>query len=132
MVELRYRGIAYTATQPMLELTESNILATYRGQHYHPRYPKHVSVPQPVAICKYRGVAYQTTATGGITAASASPQPKLVPLAAQIAQDDAMHRTHRRNLCDRLNQRLASAQARGDANLVALLEAESQELVCLR
>lgn len=131
MTTLRYRGIRYERPEFDLEMTESDILARYRGNAYQVRQPKHMNIPQPTMLCKYRGIAYRTLADGSIAHVPPTSDNALTPVAVSMAQNE-LHRTHVQNLCSRLNERLASAKAHGDDQLVALLEREGQELVCTR
>jgi hypothetical protein len=131
MTTLCYRGIRYDRPDTTLEMTESDILAHYRGNAYHVRYPKHMDIPQPTMLCKYRGIAYRTLADGSIAHVPSAPGNALTPVAVTVAQDE-LHRVHAQNICSRLNERLAAAKAHGDAQLIAMLERESQELVCPR
>ncbi len=131
MTTLCYRGIRYDRPELNLEMTESDILARYRGNAYHVRYPKHVDIPQPTALCKYRGIAYRALADGSIAHVPTASGNALIPVAVTVAQDE-LHRTHAKNLCSRLNERLAAATAHGDEQLVALLERESQDLAYQR
>ncbi len=131
MTTLRYRGIRYERPELNLEMTESDILARYRGNAYQVRQPKHMDIPQPTMLCKYRGIAYRTLADGSIAHVPPTSDNALTPVAVTVAQDK-LHRTHAQNLCSRLNERLASAKAHGDEQLVALLEREGRDLVCTR
>lgn len=128
-MKLSYRGVRYDRepTTP-LEMTERDILGTYRGQSYSVRYPRHMSVAQPVAELTYRGVPYRTTANGTTEAVERTSIPSLTPEAveSQLAQ------VHQDNLCKRLSARIAAARERGDVQLLQMLERESQELVCSR
>ena len=129
MTTLYYRGLRYDRPELTLEMTESDIMAQYRGQTYPVRRPQAMNIPQPTMLCKYRGVAYRTLTNGAIDHAPASEV--LAPVAAQVAQDE-LHRIHNRNLCARLAERIESAKAHGDSKLMQMLERESQDLVCSR
>lgn len=135
MTTLCYRGIPYDRPDTTLEMTESDILARYRGHAYHVRKPVLMDIPQPTMLCKYRGIAYQTLADGSIAPVPPVQKPAqksaLSPVAASVAETE-LHRIHAQNLCARLNERLAAAKAHGDQKLVALLEQEGQALICSR
>jgi len=135
MTTLCYRGIHYDRPDTTLEMTESDILARYRGNAYHVRKPVLMTIPQPTMLCKYRGVAYQTLADGSIAQVppiqDTTQAPALSPVAVRVAAAE-LHRVHVQNLCSRLNERLAAAKAQGDQKLIALLEQEGQELICSR
>lgn len=135
-IQLTYRGARYNYEPTPVDMVETNQVGVYRGQAYPITYPRHIPV-QPVHNLSYRGVAYQTTATGGtVTApgksAKAAAQP--VPLAApsnprwQTAKTlrTEYETTHRLNIQRRLQQRIEAAKARGDNNLLNLLQDEMQ------
>ncbi|MCC5896659.1 MAG: DUF4278 domain-containing protein [Phormidium sp. BM_Day4_Bin.17] len=132
-MKLSYRGVPYDYTPPSLEMTESEIMATYRGQSYPLRYPRHMTLVQPVAELTYRGVPYRSTANGG-----AEPRERNVsrPLGSSIpmtaGEFSQVSQIHQENLCKRLSARIAIARDRGDEKLLQLLERESQDLVCSR
>lgn len=132
-MKLSYRGVPYEYTPPSLEMSESEILATYRGQSYPLRYPRHMITGQPVADLTYRGVPYRSTANGGVETIERPSRQRLVP---SLSMDDLefsrLNQVHQENLCKRLSARMASARDRGDDKLLQLLEQESQQLVCSR
>ncbi|WP_017661086.1 DUF4278 domain-containing protein [Baaleninema simplex] len=130
-MKLCYRGVRYDSTPPTLEMTESEILATYRGQSYHVTYPRHMTVLQPVAEFKYRGVPYRTTETGRIETADGRPVAATPTTATEISLSEVA-RIHRDNLCQRLSERIAAAKAQGNQQLLEILEQESEQLVCSR
>ncbi len=132
-MKLSYRGVPYDYTPPSLEMTESEIMATYRGQSYPVRYPRHMTLMQPVADLTYRGVPYRTTASGG-----AEPRERGVSQRSDSSipvtafEVSKLNEIHQENLCKRLSARIATARDRGDEKLLQLLELESQQLVCSR
>ena len=133
-MKLTYRGVNYEGT-PALEVTEGEIGGTYRGQQWKSRYVRHIPEPTPVHNLRYRGIAYRT---GQPTAAI----PKTVeqPTAVRWHQTvltgnkrevlDELTSNHMKNICRSLEHRLAVAKAKGDDNLIQLLEAESKQLAC--
>ncbi|MBO9999816.1 MAG: DUF4278 domain-containing protein [Cyanobacteria bacterium SID2] len=129
-MKLCYRGVRYEHTPPTLEMTESEILTKYRGQAYAVRYPRHMMIPQVAAEFKYRGVPYRTTEMGSLEAVDRPSIPKPATQTDVALVESA--RIHRENLCKRLSERIAAAKARGDANLLQILERESEQLVCSR
>jgi hypothetical protein len=132
-MKLSYRGIPYEYTPPSLEMSESEILATYRGQSYPLRYPRHMTMVQPVADLSYRGVPYRTTANGGTEALERPTRDRLAPVMSMSDLEfSQLNQVHQENLCKRLSARIASARDRGDDKLLQLLEQESQQLVCSR
>ncbi|KPQ39613.1 MAG: protein of unknown function containing DUF4278 domain [Phormidium sp. OSCR] len=132
-MKLSYRGIPYEYTPPSLEMSESEILATYRGQSYPMRYPRHMTMAQPVADLSYRGVPYRSTVNGGTEALERPSRQRLVSsLSMSDLEFSQLNQVHQENLCKRLSARMASARDRGDDKLLQLLEQESQQLVCSR
>jgi Domain of unknown function (DUF4278) len=124
-MKLTYRGVSYEYNPNPQEMTESPILGKYRGQAWNIRYPRHMNIPQPITELQYRGVPYRTTATGGIQAVK--PQtPEIEKFARPRLSDVA--KIHQSYLLKSLQHRLAVAKAKGDANLVYLLEEESRHL----
>lgn len=66
-MKLKYRGVTYSYTPPTVEMEPSKIVGQYRGLDWRFRNPKRVSVQQPTLNLMYRGVAYQTGASGSST-----------------------------------------------------------------
>ncbi|MGC9502529.1 DUF4278 domain-containing protein [Baaleninema sp.] len=130
-MKLCYRGVRYEPNPPTLEMTESEILATYRGQSYRMTYPRHIPVPQPVAEFKYRGVPYRTTETGRIETADGRPVSATASTATDVSLSEVA-RIHQENLCRRLSERIDAAKAQGNQQLLEILERESEQLVCSR
>ncbi|USR90823.1 DUF4278 domain-containing protein [Phormidium yuhuli AB48] len=132
-MKLSYRGVPYDHTPPSLEMKESEIMATYRGQSYPIRYPRHMTLVQPVADLTYRGVPYRSTVNGGAEPRErTASQPVGASVSMAAAAFSRVDQIHQENLCKRLSARIASARDRGDERLLKLLEQESQQLVCSR
>lgn len=143
-MKLSYRGAHYDHQPTPVDMVDSGVSGQYRGQQLRFTYPRHVPVPQPVANLKYRGVAYQTTATGGAnplaqssgTVAGAHPELSAgerpvsidLPLAAQVRrlQASELARVHLENIRQRLQHRIEVAKAKGDTRLLHELEREMQ------
>lgn len=125
MMKLTYRGVSYNYNPCPQEMTESNILGKYRGQPWNVRYPRHMNIPQPIAQLQYRGVPYQTTATGGIKPVNINKPALGDNVQPQFSEVEKIHHSY---LFKRLQHRIAVAQAKGDAHLVHLLEEESRLL----
>lgn len=125
MMKLTYRGVSYEYNPCPQEMTEGKILGKYRGQAWNIRYPRHMTIPQPITELKYRGVPYRTTATGGIQGVNTT-----TPALGHIAQPQfsEVAKIHHSYLLQRLQHRISVAKAKGDANLVHLLEEESRQL----
>lgn len=125
-MQLTYRGIAH-ALVPSVPATckRQEVPARYRGLEWSwPAQSVAVALPQSFAFM-YRGVALQseTKVTAGIPAAGVSPQASSRKHFMSLVEE-----THRRNLLHRLQERIRSAQARGDEYLLQQLEQERQLL----
>ncbi len=131
-MQLTYRGIAH-ALVPSVPATckRQEVPARYRGLEWSwPAQSVAVALPQSFAFM-YRGVALQseTKVTAGIPEVQASRTAGVSPPASsrkhfiRLAEE-----THRQNLLRRLQERIRSAQARGDEYLLQQLEQERQLL----
>ncbi|WP_231506139.1 DUF4278 domain-containing protein [Planktothrix serta] len=120
---------------------ESELTGKYRGQSVQFRYPRHVPVPQTYPL-KYRGVCYS----------NAEPKPSLnevspfTPTAMQPVEtrqavtvrvatfeqvlDENLAQVHTDHLCRLLERRRQAAAARGDLNLLRLLDLEAKQIAC--
>lgn len=139
-MQLSYRGVRYTQESTSMDMVESGMVGTYRGQAFPFKYPRHVPVSQPVQDLVYRGAAYRTTASGGTVSVKSSESSR--PVAASAKSETApsclleqarripstaYERTHRSNIQRRLQQRIEAAKARGDQKLLNLLEREMRQ-----
>lgn len=133
-MKLSYRGVHYEGEPSTLKVTEGRIAGSYRGQSWRFHHPQYLPKLGSVDHLKYRGVAYST---GQSTALKPSAVPQ--PVAArwlsqwfnsprrQPVQDEIVS-THFSNIQHSLERRLKVAEARGDDNLVRLLEEEKMAL----
>ena len=135
-MKLTYRGVSYNYEPPPIDMMEGEVGGKYRGQPWTVSYPRHIPVPQPALSLKYRGVSYQTgdAANAGVPA-PATPVAN-VPIWA-VSPRNASHtvvsevsKIHRDNICQNLERRIEAAKARGDRQLLQMLEQESQQLTC--
>ena len=142
-MRLFYRSVSYDHVLAPIGMTESNAQGQYRGCSFHFVYPRHVPVTQPGLKLKYRGVAYQTTATGGASAIPSATraaetatrdvsQPGSISqnrlaLQTRYAISNEVAKVHRQNVERSLQHRLEVAKSRGDQNLVSILEREMQQ-----
>lgn len=120
-MQLTYRGVKYEPYPTALELTEGEIGAKYRGENWRHHYPRHIPVPQLVVELKYRGVAYCSgnSIDDDVEASLPSSRPEVI----------ALTKTHLANIRQNLAHRLQVARARGDRQLIRLLEAEAEQIV---
>ncbi|MGK7944969.1 MAG: DUF4278 domain-containing protein [Microcystaceae cyanobacterium] len=130
-MKLSYRGTSYERDQMPLEIQEGDIAGKYRGQEWRYHYPKHIPQSPPKLYRQYRGVAYSTrplseTETAdyvkAYTAKTCSvPCPRII-VENQVSQ------IHLENMRRNLERRLQIAKAKGDEDLVKLLQKESEQL----
>lgn len=133
-----YRGVNYKPNPPALELTEGKIGGKYQGANWKDHYPRHIPVPQPQVDLKYRGVAYCTGDPIDVeairlqrrhTSAAASATKSATPtVSSRQKVMDELSDTHLANIRQNLEHRLQVAKAKGDQNLIRLLEAEAEQL----
>jgi hypothetical protein len=139
-MRLSYRGNSYNLESVPVSMVESGITGRYRGQTFRFSHPRRVPVPQPILNLKYRGVAYQTTTTGGIeTVPTATAQPVVSTAKSTYVKTSAIQsrrvllnevsRIHRQNIQRSLQHRLEVARAKGDQNLIYQLEQEMQHFI---
>lgn len=130
-MKLSYRGVKYECQPSMLEVTEGEMGGTYRGQPWQLRYLRHIPEPAPVHNLKYRGVAYRT-GQPTVIEPSAIAQPVSTPWARTLYNHhkrevlDETRRIHLANIRSNLERRMQAAKARGDEQLVRLLEQEQR------
>lgn len=113
-MQLTYRGIAYVFVPPApASCQRQAVRVRYRGLAWDwPAQSASVALPQSFALT-YRGLALNPVAkTASRAPATISPHME----------------THRQNLLRRLQERIRSAQARGDEHLLQQLEQERQLL----
>lgn len=134
-MQYTYRGVTYNRKPLSLEVAESEIGGAYRGQTWHKHYPHHVLELKPKPYLQYRGVAY-----------GKQPYIQTAPrIACQIeplrygvnveqigkdatAQTNLSRQIHLENIRRHLEHRLQVAQEKGDRELIAVLQKESQQL----
>lgn len=137
-MKLSYRGAHYDYEPIAANMAESELTGHYRGRHFQFNYPRHIPVPQPILTLNYRGSTYRTTATGGTEAlvpveglrevASTSTQSIKTSLRARQALLSEVARVHRQNIQRSLEHRIEVARAKGDQQLINLLEREMQQI----
>jgi len=147
-MRLTYRGASYERNASPLEVRESDILSknwqnqqqcrtlqenlyplTYRGVRYTTdQVATALSTPmsRSAQTLTYRGVKYVRNANGS-TQLAPSTETSSVPNTTMAALKE-LSRIHQENLRQNLARRLQAAKARGDQDLVNLLEAESKQL----
>ena len=134
MEQLSYRGIGYDYENSNIEFDQGEIGGKYRGQSWKYRYPKHIVHIKPKIYRQYRGVAYSTCPTplqeSQVNQYSYHPaKDNRCPVQPQKQlQKHTSAQIHWENMRKSLERRLETAQAKGDLNLVSLLEKECREL----
>lgn len=131
-MQLSYRGKQYTHDAAPVDMVDSGLVGVYRGQTVHFSYPRHLPGPQPTHRLMYRGVAYQT---GTADVRSVEQPAAVAPVAAPscLRVPTRPHRTseydkvHQLNIQRRLQHRIEVAKARGDQQLLNLLQHELQQ-----
>ncbi len=122
-MKLTNRGVSSESDPPSLELTKGEIVGKYQGANGINHYPRHIPVTQPMVDLKDRGVADSTSEP---IDAEASPLCGTVSTRQQVL--DGLNNTHLANIRQNLEHRLQVARAKGDQNLIRLLEAEAEQL----
>ncbi len=147
-MRLTYRGASYEYNTSPLEVRESDIFRAqqeaqrrcrtlqenrfpliYRGSRYTTdQVANALSTPatRTSQTLIYRGVKYVRHADG-TTQLAAADRCEMIPHTTLGALRE-ISRVHEANLRRNLERRLQAAKARGDQNLITLLEAESQQL----
>ena len=136
-MKLTYRGVSYEHSPASLEVTEGNILGKYRGQltRRH-QIMHHLERPDAESmLLHYRGGLYSTmqpTITASIKKsrvlqAPAASCPVRLPQLSKLMNQD-VRQVHLDNMRRSLEQRIQSAQAKGDKHLVKILKQESSNL----
>jgi hypothetical protein len=132
-MKLTYRGAQYEYEPSNQEVTEGEIGGNYRGQPWHVHYPKHIPVPHSIKNLTYRSVAYSTgrpvaAKSQAVTRLAAALENNSIWSTRNPDVIDEAARIHLANIRSSLERRLAVAKAKGDENLVRMLEKESKQL----
>jgi hypothetical protein len=147
IMRLTYRGTSYEYTNSPLEARESDVFnqqreaqqrcktlqenrypLTYRGVRYttdQVATAMAMATPRTPQALTYRGVKYIRNVDGTTQFAPAALP--AIPNTTLAALRE-VSRVHQDNLRQNLARRLQAAKARGDQNLVSMLEAESKQL----
>lgn len=146
-MQYSYRGVEYNHAPPSLEVTDTEILGSYRGTPSRRRHYATTNLHQPTHVMQYRGVEYGqgvSTSTHRQPVSEPSPQiPDVVPQS--IAVGSAMNyarpagrlgirdvseleKVHNTFIRQTLEHRLAVAKRKGDQGLIQMLEQEQHQL----
>lgn len=125
-MKLSYRGVAYENNQANLEVAEGEILGKYRGANWRCHTVQEMPVPQPSQTLRYRGSTYRHLGEPVMLRQTPGTHNSSTLTTASLFGE--IGRIHNSNLRQNLEHRLQVARARGDHQLVSLLEAESRQL----
>lgn len=140
-MKLSFRGSSCEDNPPMLEVRESEIVGR-GGRNSTYSYLRHIPTPQPsVNLKNERGIAFRTAQSVAVEptipeelaverrliASFQSQRKSVTDKTCQKTLDEA-DKTHIANICRSLEHRLQVAKAKGDINLLRLLEAESAQI----
>jgi hypothetical protein len=130
-MQLTYRGIAYEFVPPSgtIQTQDQGVPCQYRGLEWNWQVQSAVmTLPQAFALT-YRGIALNPAAIAALGIPEVAPSTVASSVASSRKHFMAMiEETHRQNLMHRLQERIRSAQARGDEHLLQQLEHERQLL----
>ncbi|NJK64332.1 MAG: DUF4278 domain-containing protein [Synechococcaceae cyanobacterium SM2_3_1] len=128
-MELTYRGVTHFYDPDTIEIHREEVTGRFRGQELNWRAVTSVALPEAILNLQFRGVPLRASQVEATSLQQVQPQLRtksLHPLQQNFI--DQVAELHRRNILLRLQQRLQAAKARGDDNLVQLLEAEQQQM----
>lgn len=130
-MELIYRGLSLGMPPAGADVPLSRQFETaiYRGHFYSCPLSESAQIPQTALALTYRGIPCPT----GSVKRTTDPSVQAVPPRSGIIFHPQFVTTqvtelHRRNIEKRLQDRIRSAQSRGDQALIRLLEAELQQI----
>ncbi|MEN9225652.1 MAG: DUF4278 domain-containing protein [Thermostichus sp. HHBFW_bins_43] len=132
-MQLTYRGIACEFVPSSATLQERVVTCQYRGLAWNWQSQSAIAAQPEAFVLTYRGIARDpaTIAAPGIPVHQTQAHPVAVPVGVSSSGKHFMamlEETHRQNLMHRLQERIRSAQARGDEHLLQQLEHERQLL----
>lgn len=116
MLNLKYRGTAYSYNPAPAIADEVPVTLSYRGVHYQPT--NRPALTSDMRL-KYRGVSYKPGQSGRSTETISPPK------GSRRAQVMSIHQ---QSLLKNVQRRIEIAQERGDERLLALLIAERDQL----
>ncbi|MCJ2542331.1 DUF4278 domain-containing protein [Thermostichus vulcanus] len=127
-MQLTYRGIAHEFFPFSTTVQERVVPCQHRGLEWSWHAQSAVmALPQSFALI-YRGVALHPAATVALGSPVAEVAPSGGGASSRKHFMAMIEETHRQNLIRRLQERIRSAQARGDEHLLQQLEQERQLL----
>lgn len=132
-MKLSFQVTSYENNAPMLEVTEGEIVSRHGCRHRSFPYIKHIPVPPPMLNVKERDLSYTSRHSGVeeptfMAQSPAQETGKKWHCKPVKTSSDEADQTHLANIRRSLEHRLRIAKAKGDQNLVRLLEDESKQL----
>jgi len=134
-MKLFYRGVNYDRVLPAIKTVKGEVMGKYRGAPWSQQVLESIPVVQPVHNLKYRGVEYRSGETDGAKTAVTVQSRNTSPTRRVLSTSELRHlsvleiaQIHHNNIRQRLEHRLQVAKAKGDENLVRLLEVEQQQI----
>ncbi|MEN9223748.1 MAG: DUF4278 domain-containing protein, partial [Thermostichus sp. BF3_bins_97] len=131
LMQLTYRGIAYEFVPPSATIQDRVVPCQYRGLAWSWHSQSALMTLSQAFALTYRGLALNPAVALGIPVHQAPAHPVAAPSTVASSQKHFLamiEETHRQNLMHRLQERIRSAQARGDEHLLQQLEHERQLL----
>jgi hypothetical protein len=129
LMKLTYRGISYEQPASPLRWSKGPVIGQYRGVPVHTQTVDRIP-PQPPRDLHYRGLAYRVDRLGQIVHEPSHPT-AVQPAQPAIAERSPLlgaAQTHHRAMMASLERRIDIARTKGDQHLLALLEAERQQM----
>ncbi len=130
LMELSYRGVTYSAKPAQINADPLSVEGKYRGHDYGYHYAKSGDLPHTEFDLQYRGITIYTAPQSQESAPAASDHQdaRVITSPLQLSFRDQLAQVHHHNLLDRLQRRIESAKARGDQDLIQILEAEERQM----
>ncbi len=123
-MRLSYRGVSYDYTPPTLEVTESEIQASYRGTSWKCYTLAEAPIPRSPHTLKGQKGFYSQRDFSQIERSSQAQ-----PIRSTFNVLQQLKRIHKANIDRSLEHRMQVAKDRGDYQLLQILESELRETV---
>ena len=123
----RSRSRAESLRPPTMEITESEITRNNRRQTWKPNYPRHLR-SRETQFHRSPGVIFHDGLTKPKTCHISCNNSEAFNILKYQLIDKKVKQAHLENVRRNLNRRLQKAKARGDQQLINLLNQESQQL----